>query len=54
MGTAVQVPQNDTHDTLIILNIHKWGQNFFHNFWSIYRHRVKANKIGSCTWEPIF
>ena len=25
MGTPTYVPQNHPHDTLIMLNIHKWG-----------------------------
>ena len=29
VGTPTYIPQNDPHDALIILNIHKWGkQNF--------------------------
>ena len=26
MGTPTYVPQNDPHDALIILNIHKWDK----------------------------
>ena len=26
VGTPTYVPQNDPHDTLIILNIHNWGK----------------------------
>ena len=26
VGTPTYIPQNDPHDTLIILNIHKWGR----------------------------
>ena len=29
VGTQTYIPQNDPHDALIILNIHKWGKNFF-------------------------
>ena len=29
MGTPTYIPQNDPHDTLIILNIHNWGKIFF-------------------------
>ena len=29
MGTPTFIPQNDPHDVLIILNIHKWGKKFF-------------------------
>ena len=29
MGTPTFIPQNDPHDALIILNIHKWGYHFF-------------------------
>ena len=29
MGTPTSKPQNDPHDALIILNIHKWGKNVF-------------------------
>ena len=29
MGTPTYTPQNDPHDTLIILNMHKWGKKFF-------------------------
>ena len=29
MGTPTYKPQNDAHDALIILNIHKWGKNVF-------------------------
>ena len=29
MGTPTYIPQNDPHDALIILNVHKWGKNFF-------------------------
>ena len=29
VGTPTYIPQNDPHDALIILNIHKWGKNFF-------------------------
>ena len=29
MGTPTYIPQNDPHDTLIILNTHKWGKKFF-------------------------
>ena len=29
MGTPTYIPQNDPHDTLIILNVHKWGTIFF-------------------------
>ena len=27
-GTPIYKPQNDTHDALIVLYIHKWGENF--------------------------
>ena len=27
-GTPTYKPQNDPHDALIILNIHKWGKKF--------------------------
>ena len=26
VGTPTYIPQNDPHDALIILNIHKWGK----------------------------
>ena len=29
MGTPIYIPQNDPHDALIILNIHKWGKKVF-------------------------
>ena len=29
MGTPTYVPQNEPHDTLIILDIHKWVKKFF-------------------------
>ena len=29
VGTTTYTPQNDPHDTLILLNIHKWGKKFF-------------------------
>ena len=29
VGTPTYIPQNDPHDALIILNIHKWGKNIF-------------------------
>ena len=29
VGTPTHIPQNDPHDTLIILNMHKWGKIFF-------------------------
>ena len=29
MGTPTYVPQNDPHDTLIILNMHKWVKVVF-------------------------
>ena len=29
MGTPTYIPQNDPHDTLIILNMHKWGKKNF-------------------------
>ena len=29
MGTPTYMPQNDPHDVLIILTIHKWGKNLF-------------------------
>ena len=29
MGTPTYIPQNDPHETLIILNIHKWGEKIF-------------------------
>ena len=29
MGTQHTLPQNDPHDALIILKIHKWGRKFF-------------------------
>ena len=28
MGTLTYIPQYDTHDALIILNIHRWGKIF--------------------------
>ena len=28
VATPTYIPQNDPHDTLIILNMHKWGKNF--------------------------
>ena len=31
MGTPTYIPQNDPHDTLIILNMHKWGKKIFKN-----------------------
>ena len=27
-GTPTCVPQNDPHDPLIVLNVHKWGSSF--------------------------
>ena len=30
MGTPTYIPQHDPHDTLIILNIHKWVEKKFH------------------------
>ena len=29
MGTPTYVPQHDSHDTLIILNVHKWVKKIF-------------------------
>ena len=29
VGTPKNIPQNDPHVTLIILNMHKWGKIFF-------------------------
>ena len=29
VGTPTYIPQNDPHDTLIILNMHKWGKKIF-------------------------
>ena len=29
VGTPTYIPQNDPHDTLIILKMHKWGKFFF-------------------------
>ena len=29
VGTPTYIPQNDPHDALIILNIHKWGKKIF-------------------------
>ena len=29
VGTLTYIPQNDPHDTLIILNMHKWGKKNF-------------------------
>ena len=29
VGTPTYIPQNDPHDALIILNIHKWGKKNF-------------------------
>ena len=29
MGTPKYIAQNDPHDALIILNMHKWGKTFF-------------------------
>ena len=29
VGTPTYIPQNDPHDTLIILNIHNWGKKNF-------------------------
>ena len=29
LGTPTHIPQNDSDDALIILNIHKWGTKFF-------------------------
>ena len=29
VGTPTYIPQNDPHDALIFLNIHKWGTKFF-------------------------
>ena len=29
VGTPTYIPQNDPHDTLIILNMHKWGKTNF-------------------------
>ena len=31
MGPPTYIPQNDPRDTLIILNMHKWGKIFFQN-----------------------
>ena len=31
-GTPTYIPQNDPHDTLIILNIHNWGKKFSKKF----------------------
>ena len=28
VGTPTYIPQNDPHDALIILNMHKWGKKF--------------------------
>ena len=40
VGTPTYIPQNDPHDTLIILNMHKWGKIF-------------VNKICPSTEAPI-
>ena len=32
VGTPTYIPQNDPHDTLIILNMHKWGKTFSKKF----------------------
>ena len=29
VGTPTYIPQNDPHDALITLNIHKWGKKIF-------------------------
>ena len=29
VDTPTHIPQNDPHNMLIILNIHKWGEIFF-------------------------
>ena len=42
MGTPTYVPQNDPHDALINLNIHKWGKKFFR----------KNLPIGSGSYQP--
>ena len=34
VGTPTYIPQNDPHDTLIILNIHRWMGNFFRIFFT--------------------
>ena len=55
MGTPTYRPQNDPHDAMIIWNIHKGGKNYlFQNLFCTHQHRVKTNKIGSWTWDPIF
>ena len=35
MNTPTYIPQNEPHDTLIILNMHKWGKKFFKKKWPI-------------------
>ena len=50
-GPPTYGPQYDPQGALIILNIHKWGNNCC---WPHPSARVSTNKIGSGTWEPIF
>ena len=52
MGAPTCIPQNDPHGGVIILNRHNWGKTFCQKLF-LPPIRVKTNKIGSRTWEPI-
>ena len=46
MGTPIYTPQNDPHEALIILNIHKWGKLFFQKKIA-HQLRLPSAKVGS-------
>ena len=52
VGTPIYIPQNDPHDALIILNIHKCGKDFFKKKYP--SASGKNKQTGSCPWVPIF
>ena len=56
LGTPTYIPQNDPHDALIILNIHKWGENFFQKKFAHWL-RLPSAKVrpgGRVTCQKVF
>ena len=51
VGTPTYIPQNDPHDVLTILNIHKWGK-FFQNFFPPLRMGYKQTKLALGIGSP--
>ena len=54
MGTPTYIPQNDSHDALIILNIHKWGKKILPISSGSHQPRVDPEVRSGVNFFPVF